>query len=112
MSQSTNNNQEDLLNIKSSSDNTHSSDSHLIKYTAIENTPFKLIKQNEEYFIVMGSHRLTEPTQTKNEQYIKLEKEKWKILTNVIIIITETIINTRLKNNLEIPKTEDKLVEN
>lgn len=89
MSKSTNNNQKDTLNSQANSENNLKQNSPLIEREEIKGTPFTLIKQDELYFIVMGDHRLTEPTELKNEQYLKLENEKWLILTNVIIIILD-----------------------
>jgi len=70
-------------------ENTSQNNTELIEREKIEGTPFTLIKQEEKWFITMGDHRITEPTKHKNEQYNKLEKEKWLIITNVIIIILE-----------------------
>jgi hypothetical protein len=63
----------------------------LIEREKIEGTPFTLIKQNEQYFLVMGDHRLTEPTKNRETTMIKLENEKWLLMTQVVICILESM---------------------
>lgn len=64
----------------------------LIEYEDIPGSPFKLVRHEDKYFIVMGDHRITEPTTTKNEQYIKLDKEKWQIMfTTICVVVSKTL---------------------
>lgn len=58
----------------------------------IPGTPFTLIYQdNIGWFVVMGDHRLTEPTLSKEEQIEKLETNKWELITTVVISVVERL---------------------
>lgn len=91
MSHSTNLKQSDTLHTQNNVDETRNNTS-LAEREQIEGTPFWLIKQNDNWFIVMGNHRLTEPTKNKETQLIKLENEKWKLIMNISIIMAQKIL--------------------
>lgn len=99
------------LNIHASASKTHNSNSNsnneLTKRAKIKGTPFYIIKQvidkpalikdgETQYFLVMGDYRLTEPTLTEEETIQKLETEKWLIITNIIAIATQKIIQDKI----------------
>lgn len=72
----------------------------LIEYEDIPRSPFKLVRHEEKYFIVMGDHRITDPTETKNEQYLKLDKEKWQIIfTTIAVVVSKTLEEQNLYGN-------------
>lgn len=75
----------------------NTSQNNLIERKQIEGTPFTMIKQvmdndKTKYFLVMGDHRLTEPTYNEEETLQKLLTEQWLITTNVIAIITDKML--------------------
>jgi len=78
----------------------------------IEGTPFTLIKQTmdndkEKYFIVMGDHRLTEPTPSEEEALNKLVTDYWKIIVNVIAVVTDITIKEADKYKQQLQTTVD-----
>lgn len=99
MQQSTTGKARDTLNTQNNVKETHNKKStSLTERKKIEGTPFTMIKTpmddvegiyNDEYFIVMGDHRITEPTNTEKEQLDKLVKDYWLIVLNVIAIVVE-----------------------
>lgn len=71
----------------------------LIKRTIIENTPFTIIEINEEYFITMGSYRISEKFKTLEEATEEANTINWNKIIQVISILMDhekKIIN--LKN--------------
>jgi hypothetical protein len=67
-----------------------------IKTTIIENTPFTIVEMNKEYFGVIGSHRITEMYESKEECEKNLKEITWDRLTQVIWAVVE-----KFKHNLE-----------
>lgn len=71
--------------------NTHTSaketdkENYLTESEQIPGTPFMLRRIEEKWFITCGEIRLTEWTQTWQEQIDKLETEKWAIIAKLII---------------------------
>lgn len=53
------------------------------------------------YFLVMGDHRLTEPTPTEEETVEKIITEHWKIITTVVAIIVEKTLEIKKPYELE-----------
>lgn len=91
MSKLTINKQEESSNTQENAENNHNKNSSLHEQIKIEGTPFTLIRHVFEddsviWFIVMGNYKITEPTETKEEQLEKLETEKWLIIMHMIII--------------------------
>lgn len=82
---------------------------NLVERKPIEGTPFTIIKQimdNDKpvYFLVMGDHRLTEPTQTEEQTLDKILTEHWKIITTVVAIIVEkTLELKKINTHQQIP---------
>lgn len=63
----------------------------------IEGTPFYVVKQTmdndkNQYFMIMGDYRLTEPTETEKETLEKLITEHWNIIANIVAITTEKML--------------------
>lgn len=74
----------------------------------IENTHFDIIGNEEEgYFIAMGKYRISSLySRNENETLQELGQaillqEMWTIITNCIVILTDTEIITRLRNEEE-----------
>lgn len=83
-----------------------SQNNELTKRRKLDGTPFYIIKQindnnKEQYFLVMGDYRLTEPTETEKETLEKLITEQWLIITNVIAIATEKLIKEEYKVQIQ-----------
>lgn len=103
MQPSINKKTEEQLNTSNNANETHGNNSNLFERKQVDGTPFTIIKQTtdndkEIYFLVMGDHRLTEPTETEQQTLEKIITEHWKILTNVIAIITEKMLDQHLQN--------------
>lgn len=79
----------DILNTQNSIEETHNKNYPLVEMEKIEGTPFTLIHQEQKWFIVMGDHRVTEPTETKQQCLEKLEKEKWLLTMHIAIIAVQ-----------------------
>ncbi len=99
MLQQTNMELEEKLNGQTSIKKTHKEEC-LIERKEIEGTPFTMIRQEivenkPEWFIVMGNHRLTEPTTSEETQLEKLVNDYWKIVVNVIAIVIEKYNQTK-----------------
>lgn len=97
-------------NIQNKSNAIHSNDSNLIDYQKnhqiyeqkeLEGTPFKLIKklvnEKDKYFIAMGDHRLTDMVSTEKEALELLVTDYWKIVVNVIAVVTDITIKEATK---------------
>lgn len=91
---------------------------YLTERKQIAGTPFTMIRQEDKWFIVMGDYRMTEPTETEDEQIRKLEDEKWWIITCMVSIIikiqkqleeTMTMLEDYNKTNTD--KEADKMTE-
>lgn len=80
-------------NTQQNAENNH----NLNSFEPIENTPFTLIKKEENYFLTMGDYRITEPTDTKEKTMEKLEKEKWMIIFSIIAVIVEKMSTMQIK---------------
>lgn len=88
-------------------------ESTLIDYEKIEGTPFTLVhmKEQKQWFLVMGDHRLTEPTNTRNESLEKLETEKWMIQMIMTSIVVHKINEENQKDAEWISKTRQHFIE-
>ena len=75
-------------------DNTNNSD-YLVDFIKIENTPFTIVKENDNYFGVMGKYRLTEPYGDK----VQLEKELKKITWDRLLVVIGIMIKEQEKLN-------------
>lgn len=63
----------------------------MFEKTDIEGTPFRLIKNENKYFIAFGLHAITAKYETAEEALGTLETDKWIILCTVIGIISEKV---------------------
>lgn len=81
----------------------------------LEGTPFKLIKklinEKEKYFIAMGDHRLTDIVSTEKEALELLVTDYWKIVVNVIAVVTDITIKeaAKIKDNIQQPYETESL---
>lgn len=94
----------DILRTQESVDETPKQES-LINYEKIKDTPFTLVHQNDDWFIIMGNHKITTPTKTKEETLEKLKTEKW------FIILTIAAIVESVHHKLRTHKQNDELLE-
>lgn len=72
------------LNTQSHANETDKQD-YLTEEKDIPNTPFKLRRLNQKWFTTMGDQRLTEPTNTQEEQIQILENSSYNIILNMIV---------------------------
>lgn len=90
MRSSTSTKQGDILNTQNNVDETPKQEC-LIKNEAIEGTPFRIIGQEEIWFLTMGNHKVTENANTEEEALMKLVHEHWLITMRMIARIVEII---------------------
>lgn len=84
---------EDLsTNVENTNSTNSSKNEELRRIEKLKDTPFEIVyDEGVGYYLVMGSYRITEPNE-KRENLIKIVKEKnWNLLTTVIAVITEQI---------------------
>lgn len=81
--------QKDILNTQSNAEETPKQNSLIIEREQIENTPFWTLKTEEGWFLVMGDYRVTEVYETKEEVLECLERDKWKIVLHLAIIVND-----------------------
>ncbi len=89
--------QEDLLNTM---DNKEFSKE--LEFTNLENSPFTIVKQGNEYFGVIGNHRITEAY----NDYLTCETELLEITWNRLIQVIWAVVDKfkltdEIKNKLE-----------
>jgi hypothetical protein len=56
---------------------------------SVNDTPFVVARQNEDWFVIMGKHRLTNSIETFEEAVQEAEKITWNKVVQVIAIILE-----------------------
>lgn len=106
MQHSSKKNNEESYTTLNTTNETPGNNSNLVERKPIEGTPFTIIKQTMDndkplYFLVMGDHRLTEPTRTEEETLEKIITEHWKIITTVVAIIVEKTLEIKKPYELE-----------
>lgn len=94
MSNTTNKKQKDILNTQTNvEENQNKENSTLIVRERIPNTPFYIIRNLEnQWFIVMGDHRITELKETKEEALDELEDNRWFITMSIAAIVLEKML--------------------
>ena len=68
---------------------TKQNSSNTIDREVLENTPFTVVKLNEEYFGAIGKYRITKMYKTREEVEAKLQPNDWETLLNVVIAVNE-----------------------
>lgn len=76
--------QSELFFTQENVENSHKQNYPLIEREQIKNTPFTLIHQEGKWLLTIGNIKITEPTETKEEQIQKLDEEKWMITLSLI----------------------------
>lgn len=65
------------------------SNSEIIKIHEIKNTPFAVIETENQYFGVLGNHRITKPYETLEEALEETKKMNWDRVMQVIWAVVE-----------------------
>lgn len=65
------------------------SNSEIFESSQVEETPFTIIKHKEQYFGVLGNHRVTEIFDTKEECEANLKDINWNRVMQVIWAVVE-----------------------
>lgn len=65
------------------------SPSELITRIEIKDTPFTVLKNNEEYFVLLGKYRLSEGYRTPEEAEINAKHWTWDRIMQVIGVMIE-----------------------
>lgn len=71
--------------------NLNKENSTLVETEVINNTPFHVVKQNEEWFIVMGKQMISTKYKTKEEAIDSIERDKWFIIMTIATMVFETL---------------------
>lgn len=85
------------LSTQESVENSHSYDSTLVDRNKIDGTPFTIIsflregETEKKHFLTFGKYRISPDKNTKEELEDYIEQNKWNIITNLIILISETL---------------------
>lgn len=77
------NTQEELL------DTMDNKNSYNLEFEEVKNTPFTIVKKENDYFGVIGEHRITEMYENKEELIKNLTEFSWDRVSQVIWAITE-----------------------
>jgi len=95
----------ELSNTLQNVDNTDKNDySSEIKYFHIENSPFTIVKEKEQYFAVLGKHRVTENYESKKECEEETLKMTWDRVTQVVWSVCQRYHEVEIEkiNNIKI----------
>jgi hypothetical protein len=76
------------------------SNSEIFTQEQIEDTPFTIIKHEEQYFGVLGKHRITQLFNTKEECEADLKDINWNRVMQVIWAVVEKFTKVNI-NELE-----------
>lgn len=94
MSELTQSNANELSDI--SAKGTDKSDySKLVDVKPIEDTPFAVIKYEDEYFLAMGNYRISEKFKTFEEAENDIKDVSWNRLVSVMEIVFRTILSVK-----------------
>lgn len=77
--------QEDTLN---TTDNNQSSE-QIIKFEVVENSPFTIAEQGKKYFGILGTHRITEDYDNKEQCKKEVLEITWDRIVQVIWAVAE-----------------------
>lgn len=74
----------------------------LIEQIEVENTPFRVIRIDDKWFVSMGKYRLTHPLKTKDEAMVSaLDESWWRIIQVQNIQIENHEIIIKLQKEVE-----------
>lgn len=96
MLHSTTTKQQDILKTQSDAENDPNlNSSQLITRKSVDGTPFYVVGTEEKgYFVVLGKYKIAETGKTEEEAIENLEKDKWKVIVNLITTINTIMDNT------------------
>lgn len=86
MSQPTKRKHSEQLATQENVENNLKENSTLVENEDLKGTPFILRKRDNQWFLTVSDYRVTEPTNTKEEQLFKLDSEKWLLIMHICII--------------------------
>lgn len=68
--------------------NSFEENNEIIKYSEVEDTPFTIInKENKEFFVVMGQHKVSEVFNTAEEALEDAKRADWSRVIQVVAIL-------------------------
>lgn len=73
--------------------NTTDNNTFLVEFEQLENTPFTIVKKEDEFFGVLGEHRVTEIFNNIDELKKDLEQINWNRIIQVIWGVVEKFKN-------------------
>lgn len=89
MEHSTTSKQKDILNTQLNSEETLNKNYSIATNEEVPGTPFRLIQQNNKWFLVMGNNRVTEPTDNKETTLLKLQNEQYTLMMLIAVIVND-----------------------
>lgn len=79
----------------------------LMASETINGTPFRINYEKEVgFYITMGDYRLTEPTETWQDQLFKIEDNDWKLHFSVTSAVVEQVLKRKVEIEAEGAKEE------
>lgn len=105
--------QRDILNTQENVDQDQNKENYsLIERHIIENSPFMAIRLEDNWFLVMGDHRITDDYNTKEEAVERLVIEKWRIIALMVLIMIQDVpLLTQIMKVNEIEELKERLKE-
>jgi len=90
------------------SNNGSNSNEQLHEVTAVEDTPFHIVKMDEKYFLALGKYRLTQLFDKFEDVETEVVNSSWELLFRVIsVVVTESIIQERMMMKPQDPNQID-----
>lgn len=75
--------------IQSDVEETHKENYLIRNKEQIPNTPFWVLETEQGWFLVLGAHRLSKQYKSKKDAIEHIEKHKWEVITQLILIVTK-----------------------
>lgn len=80
----------------------------LLEQHELEGTPFKAVGNKERgYFLALGRNKLTNEFKDPDEVKDALEKNKWNVIVNLIVQISNLTVNEQIQIFKDIYKSEN-----
>lgn len=96
--------QESTLGIVNKTAKQKSNSKQLVEYFPVDDTPFTVARNDQEWFVLMGKYRFTEALKTKKDAMRNARAITWTRILQVIQVMLEDN-NNELKKQLEYYKS-------
>lgn len=90
--------QEEILNTQLNVEKDQNKEnSHLVEIENVPNTPFRVAKHNEKWYVIMGKKAVSHDYTTKDEAIESIESDRWFTILVMIHIAVEMILEEKSK---------------